>query len=103
MLELIVILCGLGLLFHIPYQANKIRNGWVRESYNGTPDEFRGNYVKLLKSFLLMGLVVGCINAVLALFEIEGGEWIAKLLCAAIWFGVAGIAFHQRGRLLQPA
>jgi hypothetical protein len=30
MLELIAIVGGLSLLFYLPHETNKVRNGWVR-------------------------------------------------------------------------
>jgi hypothetical protein len=29
----------------------------------------------------------------------EEGEWVFKLLGAAIWFGIAAVALHRRGKL----
>jgi hypothetical protein len=103
MLELIAIVCGLVLLFYLPYEVNKVRNGWVRKSFKGAPEEFPAAYAKGLKSFMTIGLILGGIGVVLAPLAPESGEWVFKLLSAAIWFGVAGVSAHQRGRLTSQA
>jgi len=104
MLELIAIVGGFILLFYLPYEANKVRGGWVRKRFKGAPGEFPAAYAKSLKSMTTIGIVLGCAGIVLAPLADESGEWIFKLLGAAIWFGVAAVAYHQRGRLeQQPA
>ena len=101
MLELIAIVCGLVLCFYLPHEASKVRNGWVRKSFKGAPEDFPAVYAKGLKSFATIGIVLGCVGVVLAPLAPEGGEWVFKLLGAAIWFGVAGISFYLRSRLTQ--
>jgi hypothetical protein len=104
MLELIAIVGGLILIFYLPYEVGKVRNGWVRKSFKGAPADFPAAYAKSLKSFTTLGLILGCVGVVLAPLTPEGGEWVFKLLGAAIWFGVAAIAYQQRGKLTaQPA
>jgi hypothetical protein len=105
MLELIAIVGGFILLFYLPYEANKVRNGWVRKRFKGPPEDFPAAYAKALKSFMITGIVLGCAGLVLAPLAPEQGEWIFKLLGAAIWFGVAAVAYHQRTKLAptQPA
>jgi hypothetical protein len=105
MLELIAIVAGFILLFYLPYEANKVRNGWVRKRFKGAPEDFPAAYAKALKSFMITGIVLGCAGLALAPLAPEEGEWVFKLLGAAIWFGVAGVAFHQRGKFAsaQPA
>jgi len=101
MLELIAIVGGVVLLFYLPHEANKVRNGWMRRRFKGPPAEFRAAYAKWLKSFGTIGIVLGCVGIVLAPLAPERGEWVFKLLGAAIWFGVAAVAFRQRARLEQ--
>ena len=103
MLELIAIVGGIFLLFYLPYEANKVRNGWVRKRFKGRPEAFPAVYAKSLKTFGTLGVVLGCIGIVLAPLAPEQGEWIFKLLGAAIWFGVAAVAFHQRGKFAPQA
>ena len=104
MLELIAIVGGLFLLFYLPHEANKVRNGWVRPRFKGTPAEFPAAYAKAMKSFGTIGIVLGCTGIVLAPLAPEKGEWVFKLLGAAIWFGVAAVAFRQRSCIeQQPA
>ena len=99
MLELIAIVGGFFLLFYLPYETNKVRNGWVRKRYKGAPADYPGANAKGLKSFTTIGIVLGCAGIVLAPIAQQSGEWIFKLLGAAIWFGVAAVAYHQRGKL----
>jgi len=99
MLELIAIVSGLVLLFYLPYEVNKVRNGWVRPRFKGAPEDFPAAYAKALKSFTMIGLILGCIGVVLAPLALESGEWVFKLLSTTIWFGVAGVSAYQRGRL----
>ena len=101
MLELIAIVCGFILLFYIPHEANKVRAGWVRKRFKGAPEDFPAAYAKALKSFIITGIVLGCAGLALAPLALEEGEWVFKLLGAAIWFGVAAVAFHQRGKFPQ--
>ncbi|HXC29303.1 MAG TPA: hypothetical protein VNV38_15200 [Stellaceae bacterium] len=105
MLELIAIVGGFFLLFYLPYEANKVRNGWVRKRFKGAPEDFPAAYAKALKSFMITGIILGCAGLVLAPLAPEQGEWVFKLLGAAIWFGVAGVAFNQRSKFppAQPA
>jgi hypothetical protein len=103
MLELIAIVGGLILIFYLPYEVNKVRNGWVRKRFKGAPADFTAAYAKSLKSFTTIGIVLGCVGVALAPLAPERGEWIFKLLGATIWFGVAAVAYHQRARLEQQA
>ena len=104
MLELIGIVGGLILLFYLPHEVKKVRSGWVRKSFKGAPEDFPAAYAKGLKSFATIGLILGCAGVLLAPLAPESGEWVFKLLGAAIWFGVAGISFRLRSRLAeQPA
>lgn len=102
MFELIAIVGGFVLLFYIPYETNKVRNGWVRKRFKGAPEAFPAAYAKALKSYTTIGIVLGCAGLVLAPLAPEPGEWVFKLLGAAIWFGVAAVAYHQRGKFDQP-
>jgi len=103
MLELIAIVAGLVLCFYLPYEVGKVRNGWVRKSFKGTAEAFRAAYQKQLKTFMVLGLVIGIVDIALAPLDQEAGEWVFKLLSAAIWLSVAAVAYHARGRLAQPA
>jgi hypothetical protein len=101
MLELIAIVGGLILCFYLPHEARKVRDGWVRKSFKGPTENFRTAYVKQLGSFVWLGLVLAGVGVVLAPLAQESGEWVFKLLGAAIWLAVAGIAYHLRGKLTR--
>jgi len=104
MLELIAIVGGLVLCFYLPYEANKVRNGWVRKRFKGAPEDFRPQHAKLLRSFMILGLVIGAANIVLAPLNLEGGEWVFKLVDGIIWLAVAAIAYNLRAKMaLQTA
>lgn len=101
MLELIAIVGGICLLFYLPSQAKKVRNGWVRPNFKGEPATFRAMHFKQLTYFMWTGVGLGAGNLLLAPFDTLPGEWIFKLLTSAIWFGVAAVAYHQRVKFEQ--
>ena len=101
MLELIALVCGLVLCIYLPIEASKVRNGWVRKSFKGTPAEFRAAYVKQVNYFMWIGVGIGVVDLVLAPLNAEAGEWIFNVISGVLWLAVAGIAFYTRGRLNQ--
>lgn len=101
MFELLAIVGGAILLFYLPYEANKVRSGWVRKRFKGAPEDFPAAYAKSLKYMTTIGVVLGCVGIAGVPLSLESGEWVFKLLGSAIWFGVAAVAYHQRGRLEQ--
>ena len=103
MLELIAIIGGLILLFYLPHEANKVSGGWVRKNFKGAAADYPAAYVKTLKWFTKLGVILGCVGIALAPLSLERGEWVFKLLGAAIWFGVAAVAFQQRSKFPQVA
>ena len=51
-----------------------------------------------------VGVAIGAVDVVLAPLSLRRGEWVFKLISAAIWLAVAAVAYHSRGRLAeQPA
>jgi hypothetical protein len=103
MLELIALVCGLILCIYLPIEAGKVRNGWVRKSFKGTPEQFRAAYLKQVVYFMWIGVVIGAVDLVLAPLSSESGEWIFNLISAALWLTVAGIAFYTKGQLTQKS
>ena len=106
MLELIAIIGGIVLLFYLPSQTKKVISGWVSPKFKGEPATFRAMHLKQLTYHMWIGVALGAGNLLLALVDDTlPGEWIFKLLGAAIWFGVAGVAFNQRNKFqtAQPA
>ena len=74
----------------------QIRKGWVHKKFAGDrphsgrlPQEHQGDDV--------LGLILGVSGIGMALIEARHGEAIVKLIGAAIWFAVAGIAFSHAG------
>jgi hypothetical protein len=84
-------------------KPTRCATAWVRPRFKGTPAEFPAAYAKAMKSFGTIGIVLGCTGIVLAPLAPEKGEWVFKLLGAAIWFGVAAVAFRQRSRIEQQS
>jgi len=104
MFELIAIIGGLVLCFYLPYETGKVRGGWVRKRFKGPPESFRAAYIKQLTYFMWFGVAIGAVDVVLAPLSLRRGEWVFKLISAAIWLAVAAVAYHSRGRLAeQPA
>ena len=103
MLELIALICGLFLCVYLPIEAGKVRNGWVRKSFKGTPEEFRAAYVKQVNYFMWIGVGIGVVDLVLAPLNAEGGDWIFNLISSVLWLAVAAIAFYTKGQLSQKS
>ena len=101
MLELIALVCGLILCIYLPIEAGKVRNGWVRKSFKGTPEAFRAAYRKQVVYFMWIGVAIGIVDLVLAPISSEPGEWIFNLISAVLWLTVAAIAFYTKGQLTR--
>jgi hypothetical protein len=101
MLELIALVCGLILCIYLPIEASKVRGGWVRKSFKGTPEEFRAAYVKQVRYFMWIGVGIGVVDLALAPLNAEAGEWIFNVISGVLWLTVAAIAFHTRGQLAK--
>jgi hypothetical protein len=93
MIELISIIAALIVCILIPIEMAKIRNGWVRKNFAGDRPKFLAAYRKQLKLLMWLGLVFGVLGIGLAAIETHRGEWIVKLVGAAIWFAVSCISF----------
>jgi len=101
MLELIALVCGLVLCIYLPIEASKVRSGWVRKNFKGTPEEFRAAYVKQVTYFMWIGVGIGVVDLVLAPLNGERGDWIFNVISAALWLTVAGISFYAKGQLAR--
>jgi len=101
MLELIALVCGLFLCIYLPIEAGKVRGGWVRKSFKGTPEEFRAAYRKQVVYFMWIGVAIGVADLVLTPISSEPGEWIFNLISAALWLTAAAIAFYTKGQLAR--
>jgi hypothetical protein len=105
MLELIALLGGLIVCFYMPYEANRVRrDGWARKNFKGDPIDFRAAYLKQLTYLMWVGIGIGTVDAALAPLDTERGEWIFKLIIAAVWLTAGAIAFYLRSKMArQPA
>ena len=101
MLELISMVAGLIVCIMIPIEVGKIRKGWVRDKFKGDRPKFLAAYRKQIRTLMWLGLVFGVSGIGLAALADQRAESIVKLIGAAIWFSVAGIAFTSLRALAQ--
>jgi hypothetical protein len=104
MLEMIALLAALALCVWTPIETRKVRNGWVRKKFKGTPAEFVTAYRRQLRVFTWVGAVLGLGNIALAA-TIDAGDvrQIVKIVSGAIWLVAAAVSFHSRRQLDTPA
>jgi hypothetical protein len=93
MLELIAMVAGLAVCVWLPIEMGKIRKGWVHKKFAGDRPKFLAAYRKNIRVMMWLGLIFGVSGIGMALIEARHGEAIVKLIGAAIWFAVSGIAF----------
>jgi FtsH-binding integral membrane protein len=101
MLALIAMVAGLAVCVWLPIEMSKIRKGWVHKKFAGDRPKFLAHYRKQVRSMMLVGLVVGVAWIGLAAIADQGAESIVRLIGAAIWFAVSGIAFTSLRALAQ--
>jgi FtsH-binding integral membrane protein len=101
MLELIAMVAGLAVCVWLPIEMNKIRKGWVHKKFAGDRPKFLAAYRKQIRALMLVGLVVGVAGIGMAAIADQRAESIVKLIGAAIWFAVSGIAYTSRRALEQ--
>ena len=101
MLELIAMVAGLAVCVWLPIEMSKIRKGWVHKKFAGDRAKFLAHYRKQIRSMMLLGLVLGVAGIGLAAIADQRAESIVKLIGAAIWFAVSGIAFTSLRALTQ--
>ena len=101
MLELIAMIAGLIVCIMMPIELGKIRKGWVSKKFTGDRPRFLAAYRKQVKMLMWLGLVFGVLGVGLAAVEAREGEVIVKLIGAAIWFAVSGIAYTSLRALAQ--
>jgi hypothetical protein len=93
MLELIAMVAGLAVCVWLPIEMGKIRRGWVHKKFAGDRPKFLAAYRKQIRTMMWLGLVFGVAGIGLALVEDRPGGSIIRLVGAAIWLAVSGIAF----------
>jgi hypothetical protein len=101
MLELIAMVAGLAVCVWLPIEMGKIRKGWVHKKFAGDRPKFLAAYRKQIRTLMWLGLVFGVSGIGLAALADQRAESIVKLIGAAIWFSVAGIAFTSLRALAQ--
>jgi hypothetical protein len=101
MLELIAMVAGLAVCVWMPIEMGKIRKGWVHKKFAGDRPKFLAAYRKNIRVMMWLGLIFGVSGIGMALLEARQGVVIVKLIGAAIWFAVAGIAFTSLRTLAQ--
>ena len=101
MLELIAMIAGLIVCIMMPIEMGRIRKGWVSKKFTGDRPKFLAAYRKQLKMLMWLGLVFGVSGIGLAALADQRAESIVKLIGAAIWFAVSGIAYTSLRALAQ--
>ena len=101
MLALIAMVAGLAVCVWLPIEMSKIRKGWVHKKFAGDRPKFLAHYRKQVRSMMLVSLVVGVAWIGLAAIADQRAESIVRLIGAAIWFAVSGIAFTSLRALTQ--
>ena len=101
MLELIAMVAGLAVCAWLPIEMSKIRKGWVHKKFAGDRPKFLVHYRQQIRSIMWLGLVLGVAGIGLAAIADQRAESIVKLIGAAIWFAVSGIAFTSLRALAQ--
>lgn len=101
MLELIAMVAGLAVCVWLPIEMGKIRKGWVHKKFAGDRPKFLAAYRKQIRTMMWLGLVFGVSGIGLAALADQRAESIVKLIGAAIWLSVAGIAFTSLRALAQ--
>ncbi len=101
MLELIAMIAGLVVCIMMPIELGRIRKGWVSKKFTGNRPAFLAAYRKQLKTLMWLGLVFGVLGIGLAAFETRQGGSIVKLIGAAIWLAVSGMALFSLGQLAK--
>jgi hypothetical protein len=101
MLALIAMVAGLAVCVWLPIEMSKIRKGWVHKKFAGDRPKFLAHYRKQIRSMMWLGIILGVAGIVLAALVHEGAEAIVRLIGAAIWFSVAGVAYTSHRALAQ--
>ena len=101
MLGLIAMVAGLAVCVWLPIEMSKIRKGWVHKKFAGDRPKFLAYYRKQIRSMMWLGLILGVAGIGLAAIADQGAESIVKLIGAAIWFAVSGIAYTSLRSLAQ--
>jgi hypothetical protein len=104
MLEIIALVAALVLCVWTPIETRKVRNGWVRKKFKGTPAEFVTAYRRQLHVFTWVGGVLGLGNITLAaILDAGDPRQIVKIVAGGIWLVAAAISFYSRRQLDVPA
>jgi hypothetical protein len=101
MLELIAIVAGLIVCVMMPIEMTKIRKGWVHKKFAGDRPKFLAAYRKQIRTLMWLGLFFGVAGIGLAALADQRAETIVKLIGAAVWLSVSGIAFTSLRTLAQ--
>jgi hypothetical protein len=101
MLELISIVASIAVLILTPIQTAQIVQGKVNPKYKGTPEAYAAAFRKQIGLFIWLGVVFAVLDLVLVFIDPEPGEWIVKLLGAALWLGVAAVSFNSSQKLAR--
>lgn len=101
MLELIAIVAGLIVCIMLPIEISKVRKGWVHRKFAGDRPKFLAAYRKQITMMMWLGLFFGVAGIGLAALADQHAEAIVKLVGAAVWLAVSGVACTSRRTLEQ--
>ena len=101
MLELISILASLALIILTPIQTAQVCQGKISPKYKGTPQAYAAAFRKQIRLFVWLGAVFAGLDLVLIFIDPEPGEWIVKLVGAALWLGVSAVSFYSGQKLAK--
>ena len=101
MIELISILASIALLILTPLQTSQIVAGKFSPKLKVSPDAFVAAFRKQVNLIAWLGVVFSVLNFGLIFISTEPGEWVAKLVAAVLWVGVAAVSFYSRWRLAK--
>jgi hypothetical protein len=103
MIEILVIIAAIAVLILTPIEVNKIKTGWVRKSFKGTPAEFVTAYRKQLLIMIWFGGVMGLAYVGLGFLAEREDSDIAKFVIAALWLAVGAMSYFMREKLASVA
>ncbi|HLY79881.1 MAG TPA: hypothetical protein VKQ70_10930, partial [Caulobacteraceae bacterium] len=75
--------------------------GKISPKFKGTPEAFAAAFRKQIGLLVWLGAVFAGLDLVLMFLDSESGEWIVKLIGAALWLAVAAVSFFSSRRLAR--
>ncbi|HEY3778205.1 MAG TPA: hypothetical protein VGL35_09110 [Rhizomicrobium sp.] len=99
MIELISILASIGVLILTPIQTKQILAGHINKKYKLTREDCAAAFSKQLWFLFWLAPIFAVLNLTMIFIASEPGEWVVKLVAAALWLGVLAVTFFSRQKL----